>query len=312
MKHLISCKELTQEEALNLINTGFKIREALRKGKKKFTALRGNCVVNLFFEASTRTRTSFEKAGKFLSADVINISASASSVKKGETLIDTVKNLDMMHPDIIVLRHACEGACNTIIPYIDAGIVNAGDGCHEHPSQALLDAMTIIENKGTLKGLSIVIAGDIVHSRVARSDIFLFQKFGANLFIFGPSTMMPRYPEALGVKVLSSFEEVAEIADVLILLRIQLERLNAKKVFPSLREYSKFFGLNRKRLEMMKKDAIVMHPGPVNRGVEINNDVITSSKSVIFDQVENGLAIRMAILATLCNKREKLLEEIDA
>ncbi|WP_022846717.1 MULTISPECIES: aspartate carbamoyltransferase catalytic subunit [unclassified Desulfurobacterium] len=312
MEHLLSCEELEKEDIDNLMSLAFKIRETLRKGKKKFSALRGQCVVNLFFEASTRTRTSFEKAGKFLSADVINISASTSSVKKGETLIDTVKNLDMMHPDIIVLRHPCEGAGETIKQHIKASIVNAGDGCHEHPSQALLDAMTIIDVKGSLKGLNVVIAGDIVHSRVARSDIILFKKLGANLFIFGPSTMMPRYPEALGVTVLKTFEEVAEVADVLILLRIQLERLNAKKVFPSLREYSRFFGLNRKRLGMMKKDVLVMHPGPVNRGVEINNDVITSDRTFIFNQVENGLAVRMAILTTLCSREKKLLEEIDA
>ncbi len=312
MEHLISCENVTKEETEEIINLAFKIRETIREGKKKFKALRGKCIINLFFEASTRTRTSFEKAGKFLSADVINISASASSVKKGETLIDTVKNLDMMHPDIIVLRHACEGACNTIIPHIDASIVNAGDGCHEHPSQALLDTMTIVENRENLEGLNVVIAGDIVHSRVARSNIILLKKLGANIFIFGPSTMMPRYPEALGVKVLSSFEEVAKIADVLILLRIQLERLNAKKVFPSLREYATFFGLNKNRLKMLKKDAIIMHPGPVNRGIEINNDVITSPKSVIFNQVENGLAVRMAILTTICGKKNKLLEELNA
>ncbi|WP_457568258.1 aspartate carbamoyltransferase catalytic subunit [Desulfurobacterium sp.] len=312
MEHLLSCEELEKEEVDNLMSLAFKLRRALRNGKKKFSTLRGQCVVNLFFEASTRTRTSFEKAGKFLSADVINISASASSVKKGETLIDTVKNLDMMHPDIIVLRHPCEGAGETIKPYVRASIVNAGDGCHEHPSQALLDAMTIVDAKGTIEGLNIVIAGDIVHSRVARSDIILFKKLGAHIFIFGPSTMMPRYPEALGVSVLKTFEEVAEVADVLIMLRIQLERLNAKKVFPSLREYSRFFGLNKKRLEMMKKDVLIMHPGPVNRGVELNEEVISSDKTLIFNQVENGLAMRMAILATLCGREKKLMEEIDA
>ena len=310
MKHLISTEDISKERFQEIYRLSQQVKKALREDRKKFTVLRGKCVVNLFFEPSTRTRSSFEKAGKFLSADVINITASASSVKKGESLIDTLKNLDMMHPDVVVLRHPCEGAPYTVKNYINASIVNAGDGCHQHPTQALLDAVTLIEHMGSLEGKKVTIMGDISHSRVARSDAILFRKLGAEVFIYGPSPMMPRFPEALGVKKLSSFEEVAEISDVVVLLRIQLERQSAKKVFPSLREYAELFGMNRKKLEMLKARTIILHPGPFNRGVELNNDIVTSSRSLIFQQVETGLAVRMVVLSLLCGRLEKLKEEI--
>ena len=310
MEHLISIEDVSKEQFQEIYELSQQVKKALREDRKKFSVLRGKCVVNLFFEPSTRTRSSFEKAGKFLSADVINIAASASSVKKGESLIDTLKNLDMMHPDVIVLRHPCEGAPYTVRNYINASVVNAGDGRREHPTQALLDAITILERFGTLEGKKVTIVGDIVNSRVARSDALLFRKLGAEVFIYGPSPMMPRFPQALGVKRLTSFEEVAEVSDVVILLRIQLERQNAKKVFPSLREYAELFGMNRKRLEMLKPGTVILHPGPFNRGVELNNDVVTSERSLIFNQVETGLAVRMVVLSLLCERLERLKEEL--
>ncbi len=310
MEHLISIEDVSKEQFQEIYELSQQVKKALREDRKKFSVLRGKCVVNLFFEPSTRTRSSFEKAGKFLSADVINIAASASSVKKGESLIDTLKNLDMMHPDVIVLRHPCEGAPYTVRNYINASVVNAGDGRREHPTQALLDAITILERFGTLEGKKVTIVGDIVNSRVARSDALLFRKLGAEVFIYGPSPMMPRFPQALGVKRLTSFEEVAEVSDIVILLRIQLERQNAKKVFPSLREYAELFGMNRKRLGMLKPETVILHPGPFNRGVELNNDVVTSERSLIFNQVETGLAVRMVILSLLCGRLERLKEEL--
>ena len=308
MRHLISSEDVTREQFEEIYTLSLQVKKALRNGKKKFSVLRGKCVVNLFFEPSTRTRSSFEKAGKFLSADVINISASASSVKKGESLIDTLKNLDMMHPDVVVLRHPCEGAPYTVKKFVRASVVNAGDGRHQHPTQALLDAVTLVEHMGSLQGKRITIIGDITNSRVARSDAILFRKLGAEVFIFGPSPMMPRFPEAMGVKRLNSFEEVAEVSDAVILLRIQLERQNARKVFPSLREYAELFGMNRRRLEMLKPETVILHPGPFNRGVELNNDIVTSDRSLIFSQVETGLAVRMVILALLCGRKERLKE----
>ncbi len=310
MRHLISVEEIGREEFDEIYELSQLVKGALRSDRKKFTVLRGKCVVNLFFEPSTRTRSSFEKAGKFLSADVINISTSVSSVQKGESLIDTVKNLDMMHPDVIVLRHPCEGAPQTVKKFVRASIVNAGDGRNQHPTQALLDAVTLREHFGSLEGLKVTILGDISNSRVARSDSILLRKLGAEVFIYGPSTMIPRYPEALGVRVLSSFEEVIEVSDVVILLRIQLERQNAKKTFPSVREYAELFGLNRNRLRMFKPETVILHPGPFNRGVELTNDVVDYKRSLIFNQVETGLAVRMVVLSLLCNRKEKLLEEI--
>ncbi len=312
MKHLLSSEQISSDLFKDIYETSRKIKDLLRKGKKKFVALRGKSVLNLFYEPSTRTRTSFEKAGKFLSADVINISTTFSSVKKGETLIDTVRTIDMMHPDVVVLRHPCEGACDIVSRRVEASVVNGGDGCHEHPTQSLIDAVTVKEFKGRIEDLNIVIVGDISHSRVARSDAILFGNLGANVFAYGPSPMMPRFPEALGLSVLRSFKEVVEVADVVILLRIQLERQSARKVFPSLREYAELFGLNRKRIDMFKKDTVILHPGPVNRGVELNDDVMRWKRTLIFNQVENGLAVRMFLLAMLSGRLDSLKEEIDA
>lgn len=310
MEHLLSAEDISPELFKKIYETAQLVKGVLREGKKKFSVLRGKCVVNLFFEPSTRTRSSFEKAGKFLSADVINISTSASSVKKGESLIDTLKNLDMMHPDVIVLRHPCEGAPYTAKPFVRAAIVNAGDGRHQHPTQALLDAATLTEHFGTLKEKRITIVGDITNSRVARSDAILFRKLGAEVFVYGPSTMIPRYPESLGVKVLKSFNEVVKVSDAIILLRIQLERQNAKKTFPSVREYSELFGLNREKLKKLQPETVILHPGPFNRGVELTNDVVISERTLIFNQVEMGLAVRMVVLSLLCKRLEKLKEEV--
>ncbi len=311
MKHLISAEDISKEQFYEIYRLSCQVKKALREGRKKFTVLRGKCVVNLFFEPSTRTRSSFEKAGKFLSADVINITASASSIKKGESLIDTVKNIDMMHPDVVVLRHPCEGAPYTVKRHVKASIVNAGDGRNQHPTQGLLDAITLLEYFGSVEGKRITIVGDVTNSRVARSDAILLRKLGAEVFVYGPSPMMPRFPEAMGVEKLSSFEEVAETSDAIILLRIQLERQNARKVFPSLREYAELFGLNMKRLESLKHHTVILHPGPFNRGVELNNDVVSSERSLIFPQVETGLAVRMVVLSMLCNRKERLEEELE-
>jgi aspartate carbamoyltransferase catalytic subunit len=310
MEHLISAEEIGRETFEEIFELSELIKGALRRGKKKFSVLRGKCVINLFFEPSTRTRSSFEKAGKFLSADVINISTSASSVKKGESLIDTVKNLDMMHPDVIVLRHPCEGAPHTVKKFVRASVINAGDGRNQHPTQALLDAVTLKERFGELQGKKITIVGDITNSRVARSDAVLFKNLGAEVFVFGPPTMIPRFPESLGVKVLNSFDEVAEVSDAVILLRIQLERQNAKRNFPSIREYSELFGLNKRKLAKLKPGTVILHPGPFNRGVELTNDVVEYKNSLIFNQVETGLAVRMVVLSLLFGRKEKLLEEM--
>ncbi|WP_457680993.1 aspartate carbamoyltransferase catalytic subunit [Thermovibrio sp.] len=311
MENLLSVEQIDRETFTETYRTALKVRGALREGRKKFSVLRGKCVVNLFFEPSTRTRSSFEKAGKFLSADVINISTSASSVKKGESLVDTVKNLDMMHPDVIVIRHPCEGAPHLAQKFVKAAVVNAGDGRHQHPTQALLDCATLTEHFGSLEGKRITIIGDVANSRVARSDALLLKKLGAEVFIYGPSPMMPRVPQALGVKRLSSFEEVRELSDGIILLRIQLERQNGKKVFPSMREYAELFGLNRKKLEELKPETVILHPGPFNRGVEITGEVAYSKRSLIFPQVEMGLSVRMVVLSMLCKRIEKLKEEVE-
>ena len=310
MENLLSAEQITRELFKEIYSSALSVRRALREGRKKFSVLRGKCVVNLFFEPSTRTRSSFEKAGKFLSADVINISTSASSVKKGESLVDTVKNLDMMHPDVIVLRHPCEGAPHLAQKFVRAAVVNAGDGRHQHPTQALLDCATLTEHFGSLEGKRVTILGDIANSRVARSDAILLRELGAEVFIYGPSPMMPRVPEALGVKKLNSFEEVREVSDAVILLRIQLERQNAKKTFPSIREYAELFGINRKRLEELRPETVILHPGPFNRGVEITGEVAYGDRSLIFPQVEMGLAVRMVVLSLLCGRLEKLKEEV--
>jgi len=310
MENLLSAEQIDRELFNSIYSTALEVRKALREGRKKFSVLRGKCVVNLFFEPSTRTRSSFEKAGKFLSADVINISTSVSSVAKGESLVDTVKNIDMMHPDVIVLRHPCEGAPHLAQKFVRASVVNAGDGRHQHPTQALLDCATLTEHFGSLKEKRITIIGDIANSRVARSDAMLLRKLGAEVFIWGPSTMMPRVPQALGVKKLNSFEEVREVSDAVILLRIQLERQKAKKTFPSVREYAELFGINGKKLKELRPETVILHPGPFNRGVEITGEVAYGKRSLIFPQVEMGLAVRMVVLSILCKREEKLKEEI--
>ncbi len=265
---------------------------------KKVPTLRGKTVVNLFFEPSTRTRSSFEIAEKRLSADSLNFSGSSSALVKGESLLDTARNLQAMAPDLIVIRHGHPGVPHMLARRIEAGVINAGDGAHEHPTQALLDALTIRQHKGRLEGLTVAIVGDIAHSRVVRSNIHLLTKMGATVRVAGPPTMMPAAIETLGVEVAYTLEEAIAGADVVMMLRIQLER-QGKKLFPSVREYFQLFGLTRERLKAAKRDAIVMHPGPMNRGVEIASDVADGRDSVILEQVANGVAVRMAVLYLL-------------
>ena len=265
---------------------------------KKVPALRGRMVVNLFFEASTRTRFSFETAEKWLSADSLNFSAKGSSVEKGESLLDTARNLQAMSPDLIVIRHGSPGVPHFLARHLKAGVVNAGDGAHEHPTQALLDALTIRQRMGRLDGLSVTICGDIAHSRVVRSNIWLLTKMGARVTICGPPTLLPPRIEEMGVTVTTDFDAALDGADVVMMLRMQLER-QGHSLFPSLREYFRLYGLDAKRLSRTKAGAIVMHPGPMNRGVEIASDVADSERSVILDQVSNGVAVRMAVLYLL-------------
>ena len=294
-RHVLGIKQFNAEELNFILDTAKSFKEINTRKIKKVPTLRGRTIVNLFFEASTRTRTSFEIAGKRLSADTVNISASSSSVVKGETLEDTARNIEAMHPDIIVMRHSASGACHYLAERLDCSLINAGDGTHEHPSQALLDAVTMIQHKGQLAGLNVAIIGDITHSRVVRSNIDLLHKLGASVRIAGPKTMLPPGLERLGCKVFSRVAEALEGADVVMMLRIQLER-QGKTLIPSLREYSRYFGLNEKNLALAKPDAIIMHPGPMNRGVEISSAVADGAQNVILDQVENGVAVRMALL----------------
>jgi len=298
-KDLLGIQDLTADEITLILDTAVSMKEIASRDIKKVPTLRGKTVINLFYEPSTRTRTSFEIAGKWMSADVINISTSSSSVSKGESLKDTGLTLQAMHPDVVVIRHSAVGA-----PHLLAGIlhrtsvINAGDGAHEHPTQALLDLFTIREGRGTLSGLKAAIVGDILHSRVARSNIFAMQKMGMQVRVSGPSTMLPRYLERLGVEVFRRIEPAIADADIIMMLRVQLER-QAAGLFPTLREYSKLFGLNLDRLKSAKRDALIMHPGPINRGVEIAPEVADGPYSLILNQVENGLAIRMALLYLL-------------
>ncbi|OLE51646.1 MAG: aspartate carbamoyltransferase [Acidobacteria bacterium 13_1_20CM_3_53_8] len=300
-KHLLGIRELEVGEITHVLDTAESFRDISRREIKKVPTLRGRTVINLFFEPSTRTRTSFEIAAKRLSADAINISASTSSVTKGETLLDTARNLEAMAPDCIVIRHSSAGAAHQLARICDAGIINAGDGSHEHPTQALLDAMTIRERKGKIEGLEVAIIGDILHSRVARSNVFLLTKLGANVRVAGPGTLVPHEFEELvddHLRVESRIEDALDDADVVMILRIQRERQDAA-FFPSMREYAVHYGLNLARLSKAKPDAIVMHPGPMNRGIEIASDVADGSRSLILDQVANGLAVRMAVLYLL-------------
>lgn len=302
-KDLIGLRELSKEEILYFLDSAQQFKDLNNSEIKKDKLLHGKTVINAFFENSTRTRVSFETAAKRLAADAINFSSSSSSVSKGETLVDTIKNMQSMKTDIFVLRHSASGAASFVANNIDASVVNAGDGVNEHPTQALLDLFTIKEHKGTLEGLNVSIIGDILHSRVARSNIWAMNKLGMNVRIFGPATMIPKYSEVFNCKVCKTMEEAVEGSDVIIMMRIQLERQNESLV-PSIREYSKFFGLNKERIKLSNKDAIIMHPGPINRGVEINSDVADSQRSVILDQVENGVAIRMAVLNILNQNRK--------
>jgi aspartate carbamoyltransferase catalytic subunit len=297
-KDLLGIKQLEPEEIEVILETAETFKEISTRPIKKVPTLRGRTVVHLFYEPSTRTRTSFEIAAKRLSADTFNIAASTSSIVKGETLLDTAKNLEAMNPDVIVLRHSAAGAPHMLASRVEASVINAGDGMHEHPTQALLDLLTIRDNKGTISGQTVAIIGDIAHSRVARSNIWALTKMGARVLVAGPNTMIPRDLNKLAVEVFNRPEDVIPEADVIMMLRIQLER-QGKMLLPSLREYSKVFGLNEDKLSQAKSDVLIMHPGPINRGVEISPAVADGPYSVILDQVTNGVAIRMALLYLL-------------
>jgi len=297
-RHLLAIEELETPEIVQYLDAAEIFFDVSRRSVRKVPTLRGKTVINLFYEASTRTRTSFELAGKRLSADVVNISTSTSSTTKGETLLDTSKNLDAMHPDVVVVRHSASGAAHFLARHVRAAVVNAGDGMHEHPTQALLDAFTIRRAKSRIDGLVVTIAGDIAHSRVARSNAHLLRRLGATVRFCAPRTLLPKHVETLGVEVHDSLEKALDGADVVMMLRIQRERLK-DALLPSTREYSRTFGLSRRVLARAKPDAIVMHPGPMNRGVEIDDDVADGAQSVILDQVEAGVAVRMAVLYLL-------------
>jgi aspartate carbamoyltransferase catalytic subunit len=294
-KDLLSIAELSAAEISQILDTASAFKSVGTREVKKVPALRGRTLVNFFVEPSTRTRTSFELAAFRLSADVINISATTSSLTKGETLKDTAKNLEALLADIIVLRHSSAGAARFLAERLDASVINAGDGAHEHPTQALLDTFTIREKKGKIAGLHVAIVGDILFSRVARSNIHALTKLGARVTLCGPPTLVPKSLEALGVRITHDFDALLPEVDVVNLLRIQHER-QRKEYFPSLGEYTTFFGLTRQRAERLKPDALIMHPGPINRGVEIDSDIADSARSVILEQVTNGLATRMAVL----------------
>jgi aspartate carbamoyltransferase catalytic subunit len=306
-KDLLGIRELTPEEIITILDTAESFKEISTRDIKKVPTLRGKTIINLFFEASTRTRTSFEIAAKRLSADTVNISASTSSVTKGETLVDTARNLQAMAPDAIVIRHSASGVPHQLAAMVESAIINAGDGAHEHPTQALLDAFTIREHKGGLAGLNVAIVGDILHSRVARSNTHLLTKLGANVRIYGPRTLIPAGFEKIIAEspgtllVCERLDESLYQADVIMMLRIQRERMT-DAFFPSIKEYSIHYGLTLDRLGLAAPDCIVLHPGPVNRGVEISSEVADSSRSLILDQVTNGVAVRMAILFLLVGR----------
>ena len=298
LKNILGTRDLAREDISTILDTANAFKEISTRPIKKVPTLRGRTVINLFFEPSTRTRTSFEIAGKRLSADVINITGSSSSTVKGENLIDTARNLEAMNPDIIVIRHACAGAAELISHFTKSSIINAGDGAHEHPTQSLLDLLTIQEHKGSLEGLRVVIVGDIAHSRVVRSNIFAMKTMGMDVRLVGPPTMIPFEIERLGVEVSHNLAEAIRDADVIMMLRIQTERQN-RFLLPSLREYSNLFCLTSEKLERAPEDILIIHPGPVNRGVEIALDVMQDKRSLILDQVTNGVAIRMALMYLL-------------
>ncbi|HHT85087.1 MAG: aspartate carbamoyltransferase catalytic subunit [Bacillota bacterium] len=292
---LLSLREMSPEDMELVLSTARSLKEILSRPIKKVPTLRGKVVCTLFYEPSTRTKTSFELAARYMSADAVSFSSASSSVKKGESLADTARNLTMMGIDLAIMRHSVSGSCHFLAKVLDIPVVNAGDGMNEHPTQALLDIFTILDYKSRIRGLKVAIIGDILHSRVARSNIFGLTKMGAEVCVAGPSTLLPPDIERLGVKAYTRPEEAIEGADVVYVLRLQLER-QAKSLFPSKREYRDFFGIDRHRLSYAKDDAIVMHPGPMNRGVEITTDIADSPRSVILDQVTSGVAVRMAIL----------------
>jgi len=300
--HLLGIKYLNLEDIKLIFETATHFKEVINRPIKKVPSLRDVTIANLFFENSTRTKLSFELAQKRLSADVINFSASSSSLKKGETLIDTVNNILSMKVDMVVMRHPSPGAAMFLSKHVDATIVNAGDGAHEHPTQALLDSYSIDQRLGSVEGKKVVIVGDILHSRVALSNIFALQKLGAEVRVCGPKTLMPKHIESLGILVETDLRKALDWADVANVLRVQFERMNAS-YFPSNREYTMQYGITQKVLEDINKPLVIMHPGPINRGVEISSEVADSDQAIILDQVENGVAIRMAVLYLLAAKR---------
>ena len=301
VKHLLGIKYITEADIQLIFETADHFKEVINRSIKKVPSLRDITIANLFFENSTRTRLSFELAEKRLSADVVNFSASSSSVKKGETLVDTVNNILSMKVDMVVMRHPNPGASMFLSKHINASIINAGDGAHEHPTQALLDCYSIRERLGDVASKNVVIVGDILHSRVALSNIFALKKLGANVKVCGPKTLLPKFISSLGVGVETNLQKVLQWCDVANMLRVQNERMDIS-YFPTTREYTQQFGLNKKILDSLDKDIIVMHPGPINRGVEITSDVADSKQSIILNQVENGVAIRMAVLYLLASK----------
>jgi aspartate carbamoyltransferase catalytic subunit len=303
VKHLLGIKDLTEQDIQLILETADNFKEVINRPIKKVPSLRDITIANIFFENSTRTKLSFELAEKRLSADVVNFSASGSSVKKGETLLDTVNNILAMKVDMVVMRHSSVGAPHFLSKHIKANIVNAGDGTHEHPTQALLDAFSIREKLGSVAGKKVCIFGDILHSRVALSNIFCLQKLGAEVMVCGPSTLLPKHVRELGVKVELNLRKALEWCDVANVLRIQLERQTIK-YFPSLREYSLYYGINKQLLDSLGKEIVIMHPGPINRGVELTSDVADSRHSVILNQVENGVAVRMAVLYLLAGANQ--------
>jgi len=300
--HILGISDLSAPDIIQILKTAESMKVVSTRNVKKVPTLKGITVVNLFFEPSTRTRASFEIAEKRLSADVLNLSLNQSSVQKGETLLDTIRNLKSMGASIIVIRHPMSGAPWLLAKELDCSIINAGDGSHEHPSQALIDLFTVKEIKKNIKGLNIVIVGDILHSRVARSNIWGFNKLGANVSVVGPPTVIPEDITELNVKKYYCIEDSLDGADVIIMLRIQRERQN-RNLFPSMREYSKFYGLTKERLDLAKDDAIVMHPGPINRGIELSSEIADNARSVILEQVSNGIAVRMAMLYHVAQSR---------
>lgn len=302
-KHLLGIKNITREDIELIFETARSFKEVINRPIKKVPSLRDITIANVFFENSTRTRLSFELAEKRLSADVVNFSSSTSSVKKGETLLDTVNNILAMKVDMVVMRHSSPGAPHFLAKHISANIVNAGDGTHEHPTQALLDTYSIMEKHGSLEGLKVAIIGDILHSRVAISNIFALQKLGAEVMVCGPNTLLPKFISSLGVKVELDVRNALRWCDVANVLRIQLERQQIK-YFPSLREYSLYYGINKKMLDELDKEITIMHPGPINRGVELNSDVADSEHSIILEQVQNGVAVRMAVLYLLAGGKD--------